>query len=85
MGTILTKWAVQLLEAELKKFLTPEKVAELLGLVVSWVESQLTPAHVAVVLTPFIGKMREWVKDKTPDFPYDDGAVEILAKALGIP
>lgn len=32
-----------------------------------------------------VAQMRKMAKDQTPDFPFDDQLVELIAKALGVP
>lgn len=56
-----------------------------MGIVLKALESYLTPEKVMEFKVAFITMLRTESKLLTPDFPYDDEAVEVLAKAMQVP
>ncbi len=84
-NVILLKWIEQYLVDELAKHLTPEEVDKLVAILLEEIKKELTKENIGKLLTPVITVARQWAKDKTPDFPYDDAVVEIVAKAFGVP
>lgn len=85
MGPIIQKYLLQYVVGELQTYLTPEKIQEALDWLLAEIGAQLTPEHLKEILTPVVAQMRVWAKSQTPNFPYDDAAVDALAVALGIP
>lgn len=50
-----------------------------------FLSSYVTPELYKQVKTELVKGLRKAAKEQTPDFPYDDMAVEMIAKALGVP
>ncbi len=55
-----------------------------MGVVLKALESYLTPEKMDEFKVAFVNLLRTEAKALTPDFPYDDEAVEVLAVALGV-
>lgn len=45
----------------------------------------ITPEMVEKAKAALVKQMRELAKNQTPDFPFDDQLVELIAKALKVP
>ncbi len=56
-----------------------------MGIVLKALEVYLTPEQMDKFKADFVGMLRTDAKLWTPDFPYDDELVEILAKAMRVP
>jgi hypothetical protein len=55
-----------------------------MGIILKTLESYLTAEKINEFKVQFITMLRTESKLLTPDFPYDDEAVEVLAKALQV-
>lgn len=56
----------------------------LLQLVLKFVSQYLTPDRLEEGKEKFVAFLRKIAKEQSPDFPFDDELVEIVAKALGV-
>lgn len=56
----------------------------MLQLVLKFVSQYLTPERIDEGKAKFIDFLRRLAKEQSPDFPFDDELVELLAKALGV-
>lgn len=55
-----------------------------LDAVMKFIAGYITPDLIKGIEASAIAYMRQLAKDKTPNFPFDDELVELIAKALGV-